>query len=363
MPIYKQPRSEHWYVRVKIGGKTVRRSAQTTDRKKALAFEARVREELYHVVKLGHQPSRTWDQAANRHLDEKEGRPSLIDDISYLKWLQPHLSGLALAHIDKSKLDEIIAVKKAEGVKPRTVNAVINLIRVILRKAKFEWDWLAGSDLPKFKALEEPKRRVRFLSHEEAQRLLAELPDHLRPVVIFSLETGLRLSNVTGLRWSEVDLARRSAWVYADEIKNRKKALTVPLSNTAVVAIREQIGKHTEFVFTYNGEPMRYINKRAWRKALKRAGIENFRWHDLRHTWASWHIQDGTPIPILQELGGWEDVAMVRKYAHLGDEHLAQYVNRRNKLRVVGVESPGNENDRSGHTGGIPTFAVVKKDA
>jgi integrase len=70
------------------------------------------------------------------------------------------------------------------------------------------------------------------------------------------------------------------------------------------------------------------VSTKAWYKALKRAGIEKFHWHDLRHTWASWHVQNGTPLHVLQELGGWETPAMVRRYAHLATGHLAAYVGR-----------------------------------
>ena len=83
---------------------------------------------------------------------------------------------------------------------------------------------------------------------------------------------------------------------------------------------------------------MRQANTKAWRLALQRVGIENFRWHDLRHTWASWHVQAGTPLHVLQELGGWECVEMVRKYAHLSTVHLAEYVDRLSSLRLVGSE-------------------------
>jgi len=68
---------------------------------------------------------------------------------------------------------------------------------------------------------------------------------------------------------------------------------------------------------------------------LRRVGIENFRCHDLRHTWASWHAQAGTPLHVLQELGGWESAEMVRKYAHLSTAHLTDYVDRLSGLRVV----------------------------
>ena len=76
------------------------------------------------------------------------------------------------------------------------------------------------------------------------------------------------------------------------------------------------------------GQLVRRADNWAWKKALKRAGIENFRWHDLRHTWASWHVQRGTPLNVLQELGGWESVEMVRRYAHLGANHLAGYAEK-----------------------------------
>ena len=74
---------------------------------------------------------------------------------------------------------------------------------------------------------------------------------------------------------------------------------------------------------------------RAWRAALARVGITDFRWHDLRHTWASWHVQAGTPIHVLQELGGWSDIRMVQKYAHLAPEHLAEYADLLSSPKVV----------------------------
>ena len=70
---------------------------------------------------------------------------------------------------------------------------------------------------------------------------------------------------------------------------------------------------------------MKDTGQRAWQAACKTAGLAGFKWHDLRHTWASWHVQNGTPLPVLQELGGWKSIAMVQRYAHLAPSHLAQY--------------------------------------
>ncbi|MBV8636340.1 MAG: site-specific integrase [Burkholderiaceae bacterium] len=83
--------------------------------------------------------------------------------------------------------------------------------------------------------------------------------------------------------------------------------------------------KHAERVFTYAGKPVGQINAKAWRAALKRAGIENFRRHDLRHTWASWLVQNGTPMYDLQEMGGWKSAEMVRRYAHLAPAQMAKH--------------------------------------
>ena len=86
-------------------------------------------------------------------------------------------------------------------------------------------------------------------------------------------------------------------------------------------------------MFSFKGKPIRQTSNKAWYDALKRAGIQEFRWHDLRHTWVSWHAQQGTPMSVLQELGGWESEEMVRRYAHFSPEHLTPYADR---LRGVG---------------------------
>lgn len=177
--------------------------------------------------------------------------------------------------------------------------------------------------------LPEPTDRTRWLTRDESQRLLTELPEHLKVMMRFTLATGLRESNVTGLQWSQIDMQRRCAWINADQAKG-KKAIAVPLNADALEVIRGQIGKHHVRVFTYKGLPVNDANGKAWRKALISAGIENFRWHDLRHIWASWHIQNGTPLHVLRELGGWADLSMVLRYAHLSSSHLEEYAENSN---------------------------------
>lgn len=106
-----------------------------------------------------------------------------------------------------------------------------------------------------------------------------------------------------------------------------KKWLTIPLSQTAWMVLAEQWGKHPEYVFTYKGRPMQtQFTTRAWYKAVKRAGLKGVRFHDLRHTWASWHVQAGTPLNVVQELGGWSSYEMTQVYAHLAPTTLQKWV-------------------------------------
>ena len=140
---------------------------------------------------------------------------------------------------------------------------------------------------------------------------------------LFALATGLRQGNVTGLCWSQVDLERRTAWISGEDVKNGD-ALHVSLNDLALAVLQRQRGNHPERVFSYRRKPIKWVNTRGWRRALARAGIENFRWHDLCHTWASWLVQHGTPLYDLQEMGGWKSAEMVRRYAHLAPAQMAR---------------------------------------
>jgi integrase len=280
---------------------------------------------------LNEVPRRTWNDAVVRWCHEQAHKATAEEDKAKLRWLDAHLGGKELDTINRDMIDRITQAKRADGCSNATVNRMLALVRSILRRCTREWEWLDRA--PAIRLLKEPGRRIRYLTHEQADRLLAELPLHLREMAAFSLESGLRAANVTGLRWSAVDLDRRLAWVHPDEAKARK-AIPVPLNAEAVAILQRQVGKHSDVVFTFKGRPIVQVSTAAWYKTLKRAGIENFRWHDLRHTWASWHVQGGTPLNVLQELGGWASYSMVQRYAHLAADHLAPWAERLTESRT-----------------------------
>ena len=335
MSLFKRKDSPYWWVKLAHNGRRLQRSTGTSDKAKAREYHDKLKASLWDQERLGIKPGRTWNEAVVRYLAETTYKASQSDDKVQLRWADKFLNGVELGSINRNLMDRIMTARQAGGVANSTVNRTMEVIRAVLRRATHEWEWLDKA--PRVRMLPEPKRRVRWITRDQADRLMLELPGHLAAMARFSLETGLRRANVTGLEWSQVDLARRTAWIHPDQAKARK-AIAVPLSAAAVVVLREQVGKHATHVFSYRGKRLRQANTKAWRKALSRVGIENFRWHDLRHTWASWHVQAGTPLHVLQELGGWESVEMVRRYAHLSTAHLAEYVDRVSSVRLAALE-------------------------
>lgn len=325
MALYQRG-SVYWVSFTDPRGRRVRRSTGTVDRKAAQEYHDTLKAELWRVKELGEKPTYRWQDAVKRWFKEKADKASIRDDRTHLRWLHPYLVDTALKDITRSVIDGLIEKRLEGGVTPATVNRTMEILRAILRRAANEWEWIDKA--PKVRTLSEPKRRVRWIEPDEAKRLIAELPEHVAEMARFSLATGLRYTNVRCLEWSQVDMDRGAAWIHADQAKARRP-ISVPLNESAMAVLKRQRGKHPKRVFTYRGRPLQRSSKpKAWYTAVERAGIVDFRWHDLRHTWASWHIQSGTPLHALQELGGWETAEMVRRYAHLSPSHLAPYADR-----------------------------------
>ena len=184
--------------------------------------------------------------------------------------------------------------------------------------AQLEWQWI--DSIPKVRLLPGEVERDRWLTREEADRLIACCAPHLAAMVRFALATGCRAREIAGLEWNRVDLKRKTAWL--DHTKNGTPR-GVPLNHDAISVLEGERGKHPEFCFTYRGNPVRWeLTNTAWKTATAKAGLTDVRFHDLRHTWASWHRQAGTSCDELKDLGGWKSRVMVDRYAKFATENL-----------------------------------------
>jgi integrase len=177
--------------------------------------------------------------------------------------------GVTIAKVVQSR-------RERDKVANSTINRALEIVRRILNLAHQDWNWLPR--VPRVRMLKEPKRRIRFLTREEADRLNEALPAHLRPVVQFALATGCRMSEILQLEWTRVDFDRRVAWLDPGTTKNGE-GRGIPLNRDAVLALRSVQDVDARWCFTYQGEPMQEVGS-AWERSLRRAGIEEFRFHD-----------------------------------------------------------------------------------
>jgi integrase len=234
-------RGSVWWIDIATpSGERVRRSTQTDNKVQAQELHDKLKSEVWRIQRLGDRPRRLWQDAAVRWLREQVHKASLEDDKEKLRWLDRHLANRELESINRALIDAITDAKRADGCSNGTVNRTLALIRAILRKCARDWEWLDRA--PAVRLLKEPTRRIRFLNRHQARTLLRELPTHLRDMATFTLATGLRAANVTGLTWEQVDLSRKLAWIHPDQAKARR-AIAVPLNDTAMQVVREQRGK------------------------------------------------------------------------------------------------------------------------
>lgn len=325
MSVYPRPGSRYLWVKFKIGGRRIRRSARTTDPAKAEEFEARLRDRLWRQVQLGEQ-QHTVREAAEKYLGEIRDQADYAKVRARLHWFLevPEFAELVLHEIDKPVLVSA-RDKLAETLSKTTANHYMAVLRAVLNRAKDDWGWLVA--VPKFPMFERVLPDPRFATRAQVRLLLKQLPPHLADMARFAVATGLRRANITGLEWARVDMRRRTAFIPGSQAK-AGKGIPVALNDDAIAILKRWRGKNERWVFVYRKRRITQVATKAWRKACKKVGLEGFRFHDLRHTWASWQVQAETPLSVLQEMGGWSSFEMVRRYGHLSPGHLRRYANR-----------------------------------
>ncbi|MDE1989024.1 MAG: site-specific integrase [Betaproteobacteria bacterium] len=229
-----------------------------------------------------------------------------------------------MAHPDAiQKIRELAA---AEGWSPSTIDRVMGTLSAVLH-ACVEWRYLAHT--PKVPMYRAPVDEPRWLTPEEFGRLCKELPPHLELAARFAVLTGLRMRAMLRLTWDRVELQAARAWVPASHMKGGK-TFVLPLSPAAVETLRElrTMNPSGPWVFQWKERPIDDCNTRAFKEAVKRAGLEPLRWHDLRHTFASWAVQNGVRLDELMQLGGWSDYRMALRYGHLAPSQVASAADR-----------------------------------
>lgn len=327
--MFKRFGSRFWYTR--IGGVPV--SLRTEVAADAEALEGKLKQQHWQETYLGVKPRKSWEQACVQWGKEAGGKITWKDDVRAVNFWTRFFGGLKdLREINRERVDEIcqqaFEITKEASPQNNTANHYIAYLSAILRAASRKWDWIERS--PLLRRYPAPDGRKRWLSVGEWRGLERSLPWGLRLPAKFALATGLRRGTLVALQWGQIVVSSRSM---AFPGTSNKLGNTIPLNDTAMGVLEEIQAspvRHMQLVFTKDGKKLGHYQK-EWYRALDKCGLrgvegqEDFCWHGLRHTWASWLAQAGVPEWARKRLGGWSSREMVDRYSHLDLEALRPY--------------------------------------
>jgi integrase len=268
----------------------------------------------------------TWasvNKAANTYALNRFCANRLREAFSgYLSWLT-------------AKQVEEYKVQRRETVSPATVNRELALLKHMYTKA-VEWGYLKTNPVKPIKFLKEPPGRLRYLTREEMEAMIAACPQHLKPIVVMAMHTGMRKSEILELRWQDIDMAAKTITVR--QTKNNEPKV-VPMNQTLHEELQHLPRRlHSDYVFcNAASEPYDEV-KRSFNTACRKADIKNFRFHDLRHTFARHLVMNGIILKSVQHLLGHKDIRMTLRYAHLSREHLQAAVGTLDRSFEVGTK-------------------------
>ncbi|MDF0652807.1 MAG: site-specific integrase [Nitrospira sp.] len=347
MGIYRRGRI--WYLRTKQGGREVRLAVGPSKRQAELAL-GKVKTEMVEgrfiePVK-GHKL--TFGELAERYLREhsavRKNEKGRRNDGYLVKQLLPVFGSLRLTAITPERVTGYIMEERTKGLKPATINRRLVLLKHAFVMAKL-WGIIRHNVVAEVKQLPEHNRRLRYLQPEEFRRLVEALPNYLRPIVELAGHTGMRLGEILGLRWEAVDLAQRV--VRLAQTKNGDLRV-VPLNEVMVETLRALMRERARraevhpYVFVNPTTRDRWQDVgRAFESAVNRARLEDFTFHDLRHTAASWLVMSGVDLLTVASILGHKDIRMTQRYSHLAPGHRRQAV----ELLGQALQRPGQVGD------------------
>ncbi len=304
-------------------GKRVQRVVKNaqSEEEALLARRAAVTEAMETEIGIRRRPEPVnFSQFSGTYLEnyaKPNKRSWKCDDYCLEAHLKPFFGKLDMRGITPLEIETYRAKRLKAGVKKSTTNREMALLKKMFHLAA-DWGYCEKNPVTKVKLFSERDNlKERVLTVEEEVRLLAHCPSHLAPIVVFALNTGMRRSEVLGLRWDQIDAAGKTVRVM--RTKSGRDRI-VPLNEAAAGVIKAQRKKsHGGHVFP-STKGMEYMKSVAhsFARACRKAGITGMRFHDLRHTFATRLIRKGADIITVQDLLGHHAVTVTQRYTHTG---------------------------------------------
>ncbi|MHC4266935.1 MAG: tyrosine-type recombinase/integrase [Planctomycetota bacterium] len=308
---------------IRHNGKKIQKSLETSDKKLARAIEAKIRTEIvegsYFEKLIG--TKKTFKDMMDKFMKEHAPKVSVKMQSSYetsLKHFIPFFGEKNLLSISSKMISRYKVLRKEEGAAPASINKEQAMLSKAFNLTVKEWEWLKDNPVSKVPREKLNNERDRWLTKDEEERLLINSPEWLREIISFALNTGLRQDELLSLEWNRVSLFRKT--ILIKKTKNGKPK-TVPLNQIALDVLNKRSKlksiKNDLVFFNSNGEKMcRSRLRKAFQVALKKAGIKDFRFHDVRHTFATRLAQAGYDLYKISKLLGHMDIKMTQRYSH-----------------------------------------------
>ena len=320
MAIFKRPGSPYYYTEFEFRSRRVVRSTRTASARDAHAFERRLRDEIARETpKPSAAPSLTVDQACGKYWAQHGKK--LADARNVERWLKYVVAFIGerdtpLHEISAKHVTAMTSAMETNGIGRIAINRTVTCLQGVHNMAAKKWEEsVKVIDWRQHKTKE--RARTRWITTERAQILLAALPLHIRLLVLFLLTTGLRKREAFTLVWARVHFETCTVNVRVKGGEDRE----VLLAPEALLVLQE-VPRASRYVFDTTN----------WRKhfeaALAKADVENFRWHDLRHTFATWLGQSGAPLEVIRDQLGHSSIAVTQKYRHVVQREVREALQR-----------------------------------
>ncbi len=336
-------RGSTWWMYFTYQGKQIRKSTGTSDRRLADAILSKVKVQIVEgqyferAIAASHTFTELMDRYEREHVLRKLRHRGLK---GYMTNLRSFFGDYTLADISPKVIVAYKNKRYEDGVAPATINRELANLKKAFNLAMREWEWCHSNPVSRVSMEKENNQRDRWLSQDEETRLLSGCAPWLRDLVIFGLNTGMRMGEILELTWAGVDFARRTVTVFRSKNGERR---TIPVNHGVLDVLKAKArvrSLRTDRVFcskAYTTLESGHL-RRAFRLALRKAKIEDFHFHDLRHTFATRLVQAGVDLYKVQKLLGHKSPVMTQRYAHHFPESLRDGVEMLDRLRKTSTE-------------------------
>lgn len=326
---HRRTGSPYWWVCITPpgGGKPIRRSTGTVDRKEAEAIEGEWRARLFRQATWGETPQHTFAEVAAEYLVASLDKRSIADIKRRTARVRAYLGDdQIMENLNGQHIRGFIAERQGEGVAPATINRELDILSAMINHAQVHMEWQLPNPV-RGRSLREPEGRVRWITKIEAARLIAcarkrRNGKRLADFIELALHTGCRMNELLKLEWRRVDWDNQLIALEGEDTKAARRR-TVPLNEVAMAALKRRARQvasdcpGSPWVFAKPDGSRLGAVREGFKSACKEAGIVNFRIHDLRHTCASWLVSEGVPLADVKEVLGHSTIKMTERYAHL----------------------------------------------